>query len=87
MIYNCVSPNFVPVEKEFNSDKPVLLQLGVKPSKNLHRMIEAIQGINCKRSIVGRPPAQTLALLEKYNIDFVWKEDLTQQLFINHLSE
>ena len=78
VIYNCVSPNFQPVPSVFNKKEPVLLQVGIKPSKNLHRMIRAIEGIPCKLSIVGRPPEETLQLLHQCNIRFEWQEDLTQ---------
>ncbi|MEO6721633.1 MAG: glycosyltransferase family 1 protein [Ferruginibacter sp.] len=78
VIYNCISPDFVPVPKPFNKQKPVLLQVGIKPGKNLLRMISAIEGIPCKLNIVGMPTSEAFSLLEKCNIDFSWKDELTQ---------
>jgi glycosyltransferase involved in cell wall biosynthesis len=78
VIYNCVSPSFIPVPAVFNKDKPVLLQVGIWPQKNLNRVIQAIAGISCKLNIVGKPTDENLALLKKHEIDFSWKTDLTQ---------
>jgi glycosyltransferase involved in cell wall biosynthesis len=77
VIYNCISPAYRPVAKLFNKEKPVLLQVGVKASKNLNRVIQAIEGISCKLAIVGKPSPATIALLKKHNIDFTWKVDLS----------
>ncbi|MDO9372918.1 MAG: glycosyltransferase family 1 protein [Ferruginibacter sp.] len=82
VIYNCISPAFVPVPSTFNKVKPNILQVGIKPSKNLHRMIQAIEGIPCRLTIVGRPPDETLRWLKKCNVEFSWREDLTQDEII-----
>ena len=74
VIYNCISPEFVPVPKSFNKQKPVLLQVGIKPGKNLPRLIEAIKGIECKLNIIGKPSADAMKLLEQNQIDFSWKD-------------
>ena len=66
VIYNCISPNFVPAQAVFNKEKPVLLQIGTKSGKNLDRVIKAIAGINCKLKIVGKPSDETLRLLHLY---------------------
>jgi glycosyltransferase involved in cell wall biosynthesis len=82
VIYNCISPGFVPVPAAFNKAMPNILQVGVKPSKNLHRMIQAIEGINCTLTIVGCPPAETVSLLKKCNIRYTWRDNLTQEEII-----
>ena len=84
VIYNCISPGYVPVPKLFNKEKPVILQVGVKSSKNLNRVIQAIEGIACKLKIVGKPPPATMALLQQHNIDFSWKADLSPAEIIQH---
>lgn len=76
VIYNCISPGFLPAPSVFKKDKPVLLQMGTKPSKNLNRVIHAIEGINCKLDIVGKPSPEAFHLLQKHKIDFSWKDNL-----------
>ncbi len=79
VIYNCIAPGFLPSPKPFNKKKPVLLQIGIKPSKNLNRVIKAIEGIECTFKIVGKPSDEALTLLQLYKIDFSWSTELTQQ--------
>ncbi|MDJ1466999.1 glycosyltransferase family 1 protein [Cytophagaceae bacterium DM2B3-1] len=79
VIYNCISPHFTPHPKAFTKSKPVLLQIGVKPNKNLSRLIPALEGISCTLRIVGQPSPDMLALLEKHKIDYSWKSNLTDE--------
>ncbi|MEO7765892.1 MAG: glycosyltransferase, partial [Ferruginibacter sp.] len=79
VIYNCISPNFLPVTKVFNKAKPVLLQMGTRPNKNLHRVIEAIAGIPCQLEIVGALSTETVGLLNRHKIEFNWKSNLTNE--------
>ena len=87
VIYNCISPDFVAVPKIFNKQKPILLQVGVKSGKNLVRLIEAIEGITCKLNIIGRPSAEALRLLDRYSIDFTWKDELTRAELLQWYAE
>lgn len=87
VIYNCISPHFVPVSKVFNKEKPVLLQMGTRTNKNLPRVIEAIAGIPCKLEIVGAVNAEMIRLLNHYKIDFSWKSNLTNQEVIQKYIE
>ena len=79
VIYNCISPEFMPVPKAFNKEKPVLLQMGTRANKNLPRLIKAIEGLSCKLDIVGSVNAETIQLLNHHKIDFTWKSNLTNQ--------
>ncbi len=87
IIYNCISPKFQPSPKEFNEKKPVLLHVGVKPNKNLNRLIQAIAGIPCKLQIIGRPPADAIQLLKEHNIDYAWQENLTEEEVVSKYEE
>ncbi|MEO6731468.1 MAG: glycosyltransferase family 1 protein [Ferruginibacter sp.] len=82
VIYNCISPKFTPVPSVFNKEKPVLLQIGIWPNKNLERVIEALEGISCTLNIVGKPPDHIMELLKKHNIDFTCKFGLSQSELI-----
>ena len=82
VIYNCISPNFKPTPKVFNKEKPVILQIGTKPSKNIIRVINALKGISCKLNIVGRLSDEILSLLHQLNIDYTCKQDISEQEII-----
>jgi glycosyltransferase involved in cell wall biosynthesis len=77
VIHNCVAPDFYPAPKPFNKQKPVLLQIGVKPNKNLRRLIPALEGISCTLQIIGQPSDEITALLATHRIDYSWKANLT----------
>lgn len=87
VIHNCISPAFVPVKKEFNKEKPVLLQVGVRDNKNFHRVIKAIEGISCKLKIIGEPLKDTLDLLKKCRIDFDYKSAISEAEVVQHYVE
>lgn len=82
VIPDCVSPEFVYSQKEFNSEKPKILQIGTKSNKNLQNLIPALDGIYCKLIIVGKLSDKQIKLLEKYKIDFENKYDLSQHEII-----
>lgn len=62
VIYDCVSPDFVPVPAGFNIARPRILLVGIAPNKNLERMAEALAGLSCTVELIGKPfPAQVVA--------------------------
>lgn len=54
VIHNCISAKFTFSEKKFNSNCPVILQIGTKKNKNIGRLAEALSTISCKLIIVGK---------------------------------
>ena len=54
-----VSPMFVPTDHVFRRDRPHILQVGTKINKNVDRLVQALQGIECHLEIVG-PVSQDL---------------------------
>ena len=87
VIYNCISPDFTPLPKMFNKQKPVLLQMGTRSNKNIDRLAEAIEGISCKLEIVGKPTDRTIELLKKYKIDYNWQNNLSDKEVIKKYLE
>ncbi len=77
--YCPISPLFRPHPKSFNSEKPVILQIGVMPNKNLLRLSDALKGISCRLEIVGQPDAATIQSLENNNIDFNYQTNLSNE--------
>ena len=82
VIYNCISADFKPVHKIFNKIKPVLLQVGTRPNKNLERVVKAIAGLECKLNIIGEPSPTAIALMDDCKIDYSWQSNLSGEAVI-----
>ncbi|MEZ6126139.1 MAG: glycosyltransferase [Planctomycetaceae bacterium] len=61
---------FTPHPKPFNSEHPVILQVGTKANKNLLRLAQALKGIPCTLHIVGPLDAVQREALEENQISF-----------------
>ncbi|WP_338768958.1 glycosyltransferase family 1 protein [Bernardetia sp. ABR2-2B] len=75
VIPTTISPKFIEAAqdytpKKFNSEKPVILQLGAAFNKNLERLFESLGGINCKLHIIAPLSEHHFDLLRKFNIDY-----------------
>jgi glycosyltransferase involved in cell wall biosynthesis len=69
VIYNPVNTIFQAKPKSFPT-KPVLLQVGTKPAKNVERLIIALDGIDCYLHLIGVLSETQKALLKKHKIEF-----------------
>ncbi len=65
-----VDAMYQPSPKPFNTEKPLILQVGTGENKNLPRLIEAIAGIPCRLSIIGKLSDRQKIALEQHNIDY-----------------
>lgn len=63
VIPNSVNTNFEYREKKFNMEKPVILHIGTRTNKNLERVIQALNGINCHLKIIGKLSENQIKLL------------------------
>jgi glycosyltransferase involved in cell wall biosynthesis len=72
-----VKPVFEPVVKTFNKDCPVILQIGAAENKNVSCLAEALKGIECRLVIVGNPDNNTLEQLQRNQINYVIKQNLS----------
>ena len=70
VIPNCISPISQYSSKIFNTEKPVILQIGTKKNKNLNRLIKAVEDISCKLLIVGKLNSDQTNLLNEKNIEY-----------------
>lgn len=70
LIPNFISDAFQPVEKEFNTHKPVILHIGTAPNKNLERLAEAVKNIKCQLIIIGQLTNEHVLLLHKNNVEY-----------------
>lgn len=70
VIPTTVSENFKRTEKDFNDKKPRILQIGTKFNKNVSRLIEALEGIDCHLVIVGELRQALRDRLQELGIEY-----------------
>lgn len=70
VVHDCISPGIRPSPREFNSARPVILQIGTTPNKNLHKVIPALKGLDVKLSIIGKLTAEHSAMLDENRIAY-----------------
>lgn len=87
VIPDCISTGFKYKKRVFNTACPKILQIGVKGNKNIPRLAEALHGISCKLLIVGSPPETTIQALRKFDIDFEWRANLSDEELIQAYNE
>ena len=79
VIYNPVSPLFVPSTKAFNKLKPCILQVGTKPNKNIPILLSALHGITCKLEILGEANEQLLNEFKSSSVEYEFFTGLTDE--------
>ncbi|MBC8153820.1 MAG: glycosyltransferase family 4 protein [Bacteroidetes bacterium] len=84
VVPNGYDPAFTFQPKPFRTDRPVLLQPGTAPHKNLSRLIEAIDGIVCTLVIIGPLPDEVVADLRKHQITYRNYVDLSRAEIVQH---
>lgn len=82
VIPNCLIGDFSPISKSFNQDRPIILQVGITPNKNIERLAAASENISCTLRIIGKPSDEQQKVLHKYNIDFTYLTNLTREEII-----
>ncbi|OGS94870.1 MAG: hypothetical protein A3H31_04225 [Gallionellales bacterium RIFCSPLOWO2_02_FULL_57_47] len=79
----CISPSFTRCDKNFNADKPRLLQVGTAENKNLLRLASALQGIPCHLEIIGKLSREQIAVLQVGSIEYTNSFNLSEDEIIN----
>jgi glycosyltransferase involved in cell wall biosynthesis len=77
VVHVCVSDAFAWSPREFNAARPVVLQIGTRPNKNLERVIEAVSGLPIHLRIIGPLSAAQAAALEAAAVEFSNAKALT----------
>jgi glycosyltransferase involved in cell wall biosynthesis len=72
-----VDTRYQPSPKLFNSQNPVILQVGTAYNKNISRLTSALKDIPCKLKIIGNLDDSQLSELKQNNIDFDNQYNLT----------
>lgn len=63
-------PDIAKINRDFNLSHPNILQVGTHKLKNISRVAEALEGLPCKMTIIGKlDPSQKL-ILQKHKISF-----------------
>ncbi|WP_116126100.1 glycosyltransferase family 4 protein [Lewinella sp. IMCC34183] len=79
VIPNFLDPAFEFVQKPFDDERPTILQIGVKPNKNISGLAEALRGLACRLEIIGEPSAADLEILRSHHIDFHYASGLSDE--------
>lgn len=69
-IYNPLPSILKPVPKEFNRHRPVILQVGTLPNKNIETTIKALAGLQCQFVVLGILSDAQKKLLQDNNIAY-----------------
>lgn len=77
VIPNPVSPDFRPVDKVWDAERPVLLHVGTTENKNLARVAEACAGLPVRLWVLGRLKEEQRQLLEGAGLDWESFSDLS----------
>jgi glycosyltransferase involved in cell wall biosynthesis len=77
VISNCIDPLFDFSPRDFNPDRPRLLQIGQSTNKNIPRLAAALEGIPCHLHIVGRIHDETRRALQAHHIDYSNSVDIS----------
>jgi glycosyltransferase involved in cell wall biosynthesis len=76
VVPDAVSLLFQPRPKPLNGARPRILQVGTKANKNLPRLFEAVEGLDCTLHLVGRLSSAHRAELAARRIDSINDERL-----------
>ncbi len=68
VIHCPVSDSFTACPREFNVNYPRILQIGTTENKNIERLAQALQGLNCQLVIIGNLSAPQLTALRSNDI-------------------
>lgn len=82
IIYNALSQDFTPRTKTFNTNQPIILQIGTAWNKNIERLIYSLKDINCQLRIIGTMTDKINKLLDETKINYTCQSDLTHEQIV-----
>lgn len=77
-----VSPAFRGIPKAFNSECPVLLQIGTKKNKNIENVAASLAGIRCHLVIVGKLSLEQKDILDQHRVPYECHVNVSDQRII-----
>jgi glycosyltransferase involved in cell wall biosynthesis len=87
VIPDCVSPDFAPSALRFNGECPNVLHVGTKPNKNLVRVAQALSGIGCHLTVIGKPSLAQEEALRAAQVDYSWRANLSRREMVRSYQE
>jgi glycosyltransferase involved in cell wall biosynthesis len=69
--------------REFDHAKPRILQVGTSPNKNVENVVRALEGIDCKFTMIGEIDQDLTELLEEKRIDFEVRSQLDDEALVD----
>lgn len=82
VIHNPLTLKIEPKLKAFNHDCPTILQIGTKDNKNIYRLIDALEGVECRLVIISKENKRIVDALEKNKISYTFKSNISNQEMI-----
>jgi glycosyltransferase involved in cell wall biosynthesis len=76
VVYDPMPPGFAPAPRPEKRRRPIVLQVGAAPNKNVPRVAEAIAPLGCKLWIVGQPDDETTCVLAGLGLDYTVFSDV-----------
>lgn len=88
VIHNAIDPIFKEIPlKEDRESEPSILLIGTNPNKNLLRTFEALQGVACRVTIIGKLDKELQEALDKYHIRFENKWNLSDKQILEEYAK
>lgn len=87
VIYVPMDPRYKPLAKPFDRAKPSILMLGWVWNKNTERQLEALEGIPCRVTLVGKPSEAVLDAARRHRIDFRSVTNLSDEEMVQQYVE
>lgn len=82
VIHNAIDPIFYQSDKDLSQKPKRVLLIGTNPNKNLERTFDALKGIDCEVTIVGRLSESQLSVIERNNIKYEIKTGLSDEQIV-----
>lgn len=79
VIENCYSAIFQYAAKQFSGERPIILQVGAKPYKNVLRLVEALKGLRCRLVLIGSLDEEIKQKLAECGVDYENHVGLTHE--------
>ena len=70
VIHDPLPPGFKFTPRKFNSDRPIILQVGATPWKNPARVAQALEGLNVHYRLIGMPDEDCIRILERNKTEY-----------------
>ena len=70
VIPDCLPGSISFSPKPFNSDCPLILQVGTRHNKNLSNLIRAVSGMKCKLLVLGKLNESQIKLLVQHSVEY-----------------